>query len=154
MKQYLLSVVAAAIICGIVTKLLGKKGTQGAVGRLVAGLFLAFTVIAPLRSVHIGDLSSVTKVYSSEAGMAVEEGKKQTAQALQAGIKEGCEAYILDKAQSLNVELEVVVTLSDEDIPTPISIQLSGNVSPYAKIKLIDIITKDLGIPKEAQKWI
>ena len=154
MKQYLLSVVAAAIISGIVTKLLGSKGTQGTVGKLVAGLFLAFTIISPLRSVHIGDLSSVTAPYSSAAGMAVEDGKNQTLQAMQASIKEGCEAYILDKAQSLDVELEVVVTVSDDDIPTPASIQLSGNVSPNAKNKLIGIITEDLGIPKEAQQWI
>lgn len=154
MKQYLLSVVAAAIISGIVTKLLGSKGTQGTIGKLVAGLFLAFTVISPLRSIRIGNLSSITAPYSTAASMAVEEGKNQTQQALQARIKESCEAYILDKAQSLDVELEVAVTVSDEDIPAPTSIQLSGNVSPNAKTKLINIITEDLGISKEAQEWI
>lgn len=154
MKQYLLSVVAAAIISGIVTKLLGSKGTQGAIGKLVAGLFLAFTVISPLRSVRIGDFASISASYSSAASAAVEDGKILTRQSLQASIKESCEAYILDKAQSLDVELEVVVTVSDDEIPIPTSVQLSGNVSPSAKNRLSGIITQDLGISKEAQKWI
>ncbi len=153
MKQYLLSVVAAAIISGIVTKLLGTKGTQGAIGKLVAGLFLAFTVISPLRSVRIADFSDLA-FYATEAEAAVAEGKKQTQQALQTRIKENCEAYILDKARFLNMDLEVVVTLSDGDMPTPEFVQLSGNASPNAKAKLTDIISEDLGVPKEAQQWI
>lgn len=153
MKAYLLSVVAAAIISAIVTKLLGSKGTQGAVGKLVAGLFLAFTIILPLRSVEIGKLGSFADVYSQQAQAAVEVGKLQTRQALQAGIKESCEAYILDKAQGWNAHLEVEVTVSDDDIPMPVSVQLSGNVSPNAKSQLTRIITEDLGIPKEDQKW-
>lgn len=153
MKQYLLSVVTAAIISGIVTKLLGSKGTQGAIGKLIAGLFLAFTVISPLRSVSIQDLTSFTVSYSEAAECAVETGKNLTLQAMRASIKENCEAYILDKARSLNAELEVDVTVSEEDVPTPVAIKLSGNVAPNAKSTLSRIITEDLGIPKEEQKW-
>lgn len=153
MKQYLLSVVTAAIISGIVTKLLGSKGTQGAIGKLIAGLFLAFAVISPLRSVRIHDLASFRVSYSEAADLAVEAGKEMTLQALQTRIKEQCEAYILDKARSLNVELEAEVTVSEDDIPTPVAVQLSGNVSPNAKSSLTRIITEDLGIPKEDQKW-
>ena len=153
MKEYLLSVVAAAIISGIVTKLLGSKGTQGAVGKLIGGLFLAFAVISPLRCVKIGKLSSLTVPYSVQAQSAVEAGKNQTRETLRLRIKEGCEAYILDKAQSLDVALEVEVLVSQEDIPAPTSVQLRGNISPNAKARLCGIIAEDLGIPKEAQKW-
>lgn len=153
MKQYLLSVVSAAIISGMVTKLLGSKGTQGAIGKLVAGLFLAFTIISPLRTVRIGELTGFAAPYSAAAQYAVEEGKNQTAEALRTGIKQACEAYIFDKAQSWNAELEVEVTVSREEVPAPTGIRLSGHVSPGAKAKLTAIITEDLGIPKEAQKW-
>lgn len=154
MRQYLLSVVAAAIISGIVTKLLGTKGTLGTVGKLVVGLFLAFTMIAPLRTVRIAEDWDITSAYADEADQVVADGKNQTRQALQACIKERCEAYILDKARALNVDLEVAVTVSDEDIPAPEYVYLNGNVSPNARNKLTDIISEDLGIPKEAQQWI
>lgn len=151
MKQYLLSVVAAAVISGIVTKLLGSKGTQGAVGKLAAGLFLAFTIISPLRTFTISDLDCFD--VSTAAQSAVEEGKTMSAQALRQSIKQRCEAYILDKAQSLNVELEVAVELSEDEIPSPTAITLKGNVSPNAKAKLTQMISEDLGIPKEEQEW-
>lgn len=154
MKQYLLSVVVAAIIGGLVTKLLGEKGTQGAVVKLAAGLFLAFTIIAPLRSYQLMDFSGFSSIYASGAEAMVADGKNQARQALQESIKQRCEAYILDKAQSLNVELDVEVTVSDDDIPVPESVRLVGPVSPDAKTRLTRILTEDLGISKEEQTWI
>lgn len=154
MRQYLLSVVAAAIICGIVVKLMGTKGTQGAVGKLIAGLFLAFTVIAPLRDVRIGSLSSFADPYSAAAQAAAAEGEEQTFQALRESIKQGCEAYILDKARQLDVDLEVEVNVSEEEVPVPTSVRLKGDVSPNSKSKLTAIIAEDLDIPKEEQTWI
>ena len=154
MKQYLLSVVTAAIICGIVVKLMGDKGTQGAISKLVAGLFLSFTLIAPLRSISIRDLTAFSYSYSDAAQAAVAEGENQTRQAITDGIKQGCEAYILDKADQLNVSLEVDVTVSGDTIPAPIAVQLKGHIAPNAKTKLTGIIAQDLGIPKEEQVWI
>lgn len=154
MKQYLLSVVAAAIISGIVVKLMGNKGTQGAISKLVAGLFLSFTLIAPLRNISIRDLTAFSYSYSDAAQAAVAEGEAQTRQAIADSIKQGCEAYILDKAGQLDVALEVEVTLSDDTIPTPVAVRLKGRIAPNAKTKLTGIIAQDLGIPKEEQVWI
>lgn len=153
-KTYLLGVVAAAVICGIVTRLMGEKGTQGAMAKLIAGLFLAFTVIRPVANISLDGLSDFTAVYSDAGEQAAAAGEILTKDALTTIIKAQTEAYILDKAAALQVDLEVEVTLSDEDIPTPAAVRLSGKVSPYAKARLQSIITEDLGIGKERQTWI
>lgn len=153
MKQYLLSIISAAIISGIVTKLMGEKGAQGAIGKLLAGLFLTFTVISPLRNVRLHDLTGFSSDYTRMAQLAVEEGKVVTAEALAQRIKQECEAYILDKARQLDTELAVTVTLNDEAIPAPVGICLRGSISPNSKKTLQTIILQDLGIPKEAQTW-
>ena len=47
-RQYLLSITAAAVICAIINALSGKKGTTSAVVKLLSGLFLTLSVISPL----------------------------------------------------------------------------------------------------------
>lgn len=153
MKQYLLGVISAAVIGGIVTKLLGDKGAQGAIGKLIAGLFLTFTVLSPLRDFRMEGLTDLVDPYTEKAQSAAQEGEKQTAAAISKRIKQACEAYILDKAEQLDTELAVTVTLDDGALPTPVGITLTGNISPNSKKTLQDIITQDLGIPREAQIW-
>lgn len=152
-KTYLLGVVAAAVICGIATRLMGEKGTQGAMTKLIAGLFLVFTVIRPVANISLDGLSDFTAAYSDAGEQAAAAGESLTKDALAVSIKAQTEAYILDKAAGLQVDLEVEVTLSEDDIPTPIAVRLSGKVSPYAKARLQNIITDDLGIEKERQIW-
>ena len=153
MKSYLIGVIAAAIVCGIVTRLLGDKGTQGAMAKLLSGLFLVFTVIRPIVNIDLRNLTDFTSFYSNAGQQAAAAGECLTKDAMAASIKAQSEAYILDKAAALDVELDVEIRLSDEDIPVPVSIRLSGKVSPYAKARLQNIITEDLGIDKECQTW-
>ena len=152
-KTYLMGIVAAAIVCGIVTRLLGDKGTQGAMAKLIAGLFLAFTVIRPVVNIRLDSLTDFTAAYSLDGQQAALKGESLTKEALAASIKAQTEAYILDKAAALHMDLEVLVTVSGEDIPTPTAVRLSGKASPYAKARLQSIITEDLGIDKERQTW-
>lgn len=153
-RSYIISVVIAAMICGIVVKLVGGKGTQGAMVKLIAGSFLTFTVIRPVSQIRLGDITDITSQYSLEAQAAASEGESMTRLALCDGIKAQSEAYILDKAEELGIRVTVQISLSEDDIPVPVSIQLAGNASPYAKGRLTSIITEDLGIPKEDQTWI
>lgn len=153
-KEYLLSIFCAAIICAIVMRLMGEKGTHAVITKLIAGLFLSFTVIYPVAKIDLKDVSDWTSSYSSAASQAAAAGEALTKETIAAGIKLRTEAYILDKATALNTSLKVEVTLSEDDIPCPKAVRLSGNVSPYAKAQLQTIITQDLGIAKENQTWI
>ena len=153
-RTYLLGVIAAAIICGIATRLLGNKGMQGAMAKLLTGLFLTFILIRPIAELDIKSITDFTSGYSYEAEQAAAQGAAVTKEALAESIKSRTEAYILDKAAAMNADLAVEVTLSKDDIPVPEAVRLTGKVSPYAKAQLSHMILEDLGIDKERQTWI
>lgn len=149
----MIGIFAAAIVCALVKRLAGEKGIHGAVIKLICGLFLLFTVIAPAANISIDQISDFASDYSHAGHQAAVEGERLTKEAIAAVIKSQTEAYILDKATALDVELKVEVTLSDEDLPCPRAVRLTGKVSPYAKARLETFIAQDLGIEKEHQIW-
>ena len=152
-RTYLLSVVAAAVICGIVTRLVGKKGTQGAVIKMITGIFLTFTLIRPITDISLDSIGDWSSEYHHAALQAAAAGESRTKEALASGIKSRCEAYILDKADKLNASVIVEVTLTDDDIPVPSAVRIIGKLSPYARSQLQDILSEELGINKENQIW-
>lgn len=153
LRSYLLGIFAAAVLCGIVTRFLGEKGTQGAIVKMIAGVFLTFTVIRPVVNIRLEDFCDFTDDFSYDASLAAGAGEALTKEALSAGIKSRCETYILDKAAALNARLTVEITLTDQNIPIPCKVRLKGNISPYAKSQLQTIIADELGIDKEHQIW-
>lgn len=152
-RSYILSIVTASVICAIAMRLMGTKGTQGAMIKLITGLFLTFTVIRPLADVNWKDLTFLTDAYSIDSQQAAQEGQKISREALRASIKARTEAYILDKADGLQADVEVVVTVSEDEIPVPTAVTVSGSISPLSKRKLSAYIADDLGINKEDQTW-
>lgn len=151
LRAYLLSVTAAAVICGIVSRLLGKKGTPAALGNLMCGVFLTLAVMQPLSRFR-GSLN-IPMEFSSKAEQAAALGQTEAKKAMASIIKEKSEAYILEKAARYQADLTVVVTVSDDEIPQPESVRLRGAVSPNIKALLQSIIAESLGIPKEKQVW-
>lgn len=152
-KAYLISVTAASLIHGIINTLVGKKGTTSTVIKLLAGLFLALTVIRPVVHLSIPELSGYIGSINTDAQLAVSQGEIMASEELAVIIKAQVEAYILDKAASLGVDMEVEVILSDGMPPLPAGVVLKGAVSPYAKSQLSRFIEEELGIPKGAQQW-
>ena len=152
-RSYLLSLLAAAMICAIVNRLIGDKGVSAVLTKLITGLFLAFMLVRPVVDLDLTGLADITIRYETNALRAVEEGENRTRNALTQFITQQTQAYILDKAQALDADLKVEVTLSDDDIPVPVKVRLSGKASPYAKGRLQAIISEDLGIVKENQVW-
>ncbi len=153
-QQYLLSVTGAALICGVVLRLLPQKGTAATMGKMLAGIFLAFTVIRPLGHIQLNTLEGFTADLQAEAAQAVQAGQLETYSSLHSIIKDKCEAYILDKASDLGMELTVTLTLSDDALPVPVAVRLQGKAGPYGKARLERILQEDLGISKEQQLWI
>ena len=80
-------------------------------------------------------------------------GENAAREAMAERISQQTKAYILDKAQALEASLTVEVILDDAGIPTPCGVRISGKVSPYAKGVLSDYMEKELGIPREEQRW-
>ena len=149
-RQYIISVTAAAIFCGILTSIAGGKNIKQ-VWKLIVGIFLALTAIRPLADIDLSAVPAVAQIYSLQAQEAVQAGETLLLSQTHAIIKSRVEAYILDKAGSMGVKLTAEVSLDESGLP--VSVRLSGAVSPGAKQRLQSIIATDLGIPKEAQTW-
>ena len=153
-RSYVISVVAAALIVGIITGLQHKKDTSTVLIKMIGGLFLAFTVIRPIVSLDIGNIRAYIAAFSESGDEVVAEGEKLASEAYCSYIKSETEAYILDKADAFGAELSVEVTLDDGETPVPVGARIEGNVSPYAKACLREMMEEDLGIMEENQIWI
>ena len=153
-REYLLSVTAAAVLCGIVSAVAGEKGSQAGIVKLLCGLFLSITVIRPFAQLQIADFSNFASDILQAGQSATQDGEDYSLQALRRTIQEETEAYIMDKAAVYSADIHPQVTLSDTDPPVPESCVLTGRVSPYVRQQLMKILETDLGIPEENQTWI
>ena len=152
LREYLLSVTVAAVVCALVRRLLAGKGSAEAMGKILAGIFMALTVLTPLTQLRLPPLAELP--FSADARQAVRAGEESARKALAERISEASEAYILQKAAAMQAALTVEVELSGDPIPVPQRVSLQGNIAPYAKQKLQTMIRQDLGIDKENQVWI
>lgn len=152
-REYVTGLAAAAMICAIVLCFAGKGKTEPLL-KLICGLVLTFAMIDPILHISGGDWESLGIDFAGDAEIAAEEGKDQAEKTVRQLIKEETEAYILDKAQSLDLNIQVSVGLSDQPMPVPVQVTIRGQVSPYKRSQLSRILTEELGIAKEMQQWI
>ena len=152
-RQYLLSITAAAVICAIINALSGKKGTTSAVVKLLSGLFLTLSVISPLLNLEHLDFSLFSGDLTEQAASAALQGERMAFDAVGEIIKQRTQAYILDKAASMDLDIEVEVQLDDTDLPKPCAVAIKGTVSPYSREVLSQYIANNLAIAKEDQQW-
>ena len=151
--QYLLSVLATAILVAIVNNLSDKLKSGKAI-KLASALVMAIVVLSPLRNFQLTSYLSRFETMNDAANGYVNDGKTLYDNYLVAIINERCEAYILDKADELGVKLTVHIACDTSDLPVPVYAEISGEVSPYAREKIQHIISSDIGIPEEQQLWI
>lgn len=152
-RAYLLSVTAAAILCGCVRTIFQKKDFHGKITKLLTGLFILVTVIAPITGFQIKNWSDYIHDIELDSADAAQAGKEDTIYAVQTIIKEQCEEYIEDKAASYGVTVDAQIIFESSESTVPYEISILGEVSPYSKGILSEKITNDLGIPKEHQIW-
>ncbi|MBR3978890.1 MAG: hypothetical protein IKJ94_04625 [Oscillospiraceae bacterium] len=152
-RQYLMSLVAASIIVGIVTSVVRMKGGNNSVIRLVCGIFLALVMLRPVLKLEIRDYMRFYKDVSLDSSYAVDAGKNIARDEMHKIIKENLEAYILDKASALQLDVDVNVYLTEDLPPAPDSVTIQGAVSPYNKQVLQSFLAEEIGIPKEQQIW-
>ncbi len=150
--QYVISVTAAALICGIVSGVV-KNNPAKEVIRMLCGLLLTVTVLHPFADIDFSALSDFSLSYAGEGELLAASGEEAALTAMADIIKAESEAYILDKAAGQEVSITVEVSVSQELMPVPAEVRISGNVSPYDRQQLSQIIQKDLGIAKENQIW-
>ena len=152
MGGYLMQVIAGGILCCVVRQLLGGKGAVASAVKLISGVFMTLIVIAPILNVRIDTVLDDLDQFKMDGIYAAEDGEKYSKDAMAQIIIDKTQAYILDKAKSLGAEIKVELELTDERIPCAVTV--TGKISPYAKQALSQYLESELGIPKEAQRWI
>ena len=120
---------------------------------MASGLFLMIVMLRPVADFELDDLTGFADLYTQSAAASADYGEELSADALRQCITDRTEAYILDKACSYGAQLQVAVTVANGEVPVPEAVVIKGNVSPYAKSRLQQIMISDLGIPKENQTW-
>lgn len=151
-REYVLRVVCAALICGAAESLLTDSAIKKHV-KLLCGLFLTYAMLSPLVGLELPSLPTLN-IYTYEGNIAVSVGQDYAQKAQAEYISEECEAYILDKAEQLQLRLRVEVTVAEkEEVLQPDRVTLEGEYSPEAKEELTEYIEQELGIPKERQQW-
>ena len=150
--NYVLSVISASVLVAILCSVFGDKGAISAVLKVICGLFLTFVVINPLVDLDFSRIEDYLNHVTLEGMEAAAVGENMAREAERDIISDRVEAYILDKADSFGVQLDVEVVLDQDNIP--VSAELKGNISPYAKAQITEMLSKDIGITKEHQLWV
>ena len=150
-KVYFLSIFICVFVCGILQKIIvdtkGKKIMQ-----LLNGVVLVISALYPLTGTHWEDYFQIPDLEWEESDCYIFEGEKAASEARKRYIQDHCEAYILDRARDLDSEISVCILLNDLMVPDFSEIRWDGD--PNIQIELENILTTDLGIPKENQQWI
>lgn len=152
MGGYLIQVIAAGILCCIVRQLLGNKGAVANAVKLLSGVFMALVIVAPILNIRIDAVLDDLDQFKTDGLCAATDGENSSKDAMAKIIIDKTQAYILDKANSLGAEVTVEIELTDERIPCAVTV--TGKISPYDKQALSKYMESELGIRKEAQRWI
>lgn len=152
-RQYILSLIGAALVCGVVKNLVGTCGKNEEIIHIICGIFMAITALSPVVRIEIPDLSSYVQPFFSTAAEVSREAKESSKEDQADIIKEQTRAYILEKANSHNMDVDVEVALDEESL-VPRGITIFGSISPYDKTLLGNFIRKTLDIPEGQQRWV
>ena len=149
---YVKTLCCSALICGVILHISGTSGPGGRMRQMICGIFLVLVAISPLRKMDFSALDREFASFSAAAEAAAMDGRQQAGKALDEDISHRCEAYILDKAGTLSVSLQVQVEV-DPGTHVPCSVRLSGRVSQRQKEILTQWIARDLGLERSLQQW-
>ena len=154
LRQYILSITVAAMACGLVLSIVPGGQFRGIL-KLICGVFLTLMVMKPLTILDPERIfSRFSGQWEAQGEAAAAFGEEVARDAMALYIKREAEAYILDKAGSLGIDVQADVTVSSEDIPLPERVTICGNIPDPTRLDLERIIQENLGIAKEDQHWI
>ena len=151
MKNYLISVCCAAVLCGILKQIVGSSKMSSGMIRVLSGLFIAICIVSPWKNFRVDDLKQYNPLITEQGDLYAMTGYEITQKKIDKFIIQNTEAYILEKANQLQTQVEVSVSLSEDSIP--VSVQITGQLSQEAKEELSAFLLNNIGIQKEMQIW-
>ena len=151
LREYAISVVAAAMLCGVLIRLTQNSGNKEII-RIMCGVFMMIILIQPAVSKKDTLWESILPEIDQQAEDISAEGTAMADNIRKEFIKQRVESYILCRAEAMEAEIQAEVILGEDCVP--VSVIVTGSISPLNRSKLTQVISSELGIPKERQKWI
>ena len=153
MREYLLSIVAAAFVVSLLSCFPQKKQLRRVL-TLCGGLYLMLCLLRPVIALEYGEVEAFFReftVKTPDFSDTLEENQRKSASI----IKDTTREYILDKARTLGAELEAEVTLAalSDTYEYPYHVTLTGQWTQAQRTALTQYISQTLGIPEERQEW-
>ncbi len=154
-RNYLLSVVAASMLSGILLSVT----PNGAVRRTLSflcGLVILLAALGPIARLDVEKLSQSMAGLRLETKRTAREAQSGNRELMEAIIKEQSEAYIWDKAAALGVSpSRVTVEVRTEgDWPVPCAAAIDASCTAAQRRRLSALIEQDLAIAPEEQEWV
>lgn len=154
-RDYLLSVVAASLLSGILLSVT----PNGAVRRTLSflcGLVILLAALGPMARLDAERLSQSIAGLRLETKRAAREAESGSQELMAAIIKERSEAYIWDKAAALGISLSrvAVEVRTEGDWPVPRAVRVGARCTAAQRQRLSALIEQDLAIPPEKQEWV
>lgn len=150
LREYLLRLLWAALVCGIVNRTAKGSGCAPVI-RLLCGVFLTVVLVQPLGSFSFDAPLQWTQGLETAAADAVRQGSREAQAQKEAIIKARLEAYIVEKAAQAGASVTADITLGGDGLPRAVTV--TGALSPAAKHQLRQEMTEALGIPEVRQQW-
>ena len=155
MTESILSLSVLAIMCGALISLIPDGGIKSVAEILATSVLLLyiFNLFGEVDVDCILNETLSTEEIESNFGDVSKAHREELEREV---IKANCEEYILDKAEELgtaDIKVGITVFTSPEGIPIPYSSEISGTLIFPQKEDLSKILTEDLGIPAERQRW-
>ena len=146
---------ALSLLCGAALSILPEGGVKR-VAEVVCTASLIIAIVSPLKALDM-DTYALESARRHDLESSLTADAKAAEQRLnRLVIEQEYEAYIMDKALELGLEglaVDVEVQWSLDGLWMPYAVSLSGDCSQSGKEQLAALMTADLGIPYERQRW-
>ncbi len=153
--EWIRAIAGAALICAAATALTPKGKTKNVL-KFICGIVLICAMLNPIIKQDFPSMSLEMSKYRSDADDIIASAEEKENKLSRTIIEDELEAYILDKAESLNTQLmsvEVSVKWGDEGCWYPYEVSLSANIPPRERMLISNCIEAELGVPEERQYW-
>lgn len=151
LRSWILGIVGAGVLCGVCRALAPEGGGKRVMG-VVCGFVMMLAVMSILRGGEVPDIGKYVSRYTQEAGEITGYARREGAAQTRFIIEARLEAYILDKAAALGLELrdvQVTARWSEDGCWVPVECVLRGDESA----ELSRMIESELGIARSEQIW-
>lgn len=152
MSRWMIGIFAAALLTAVALAITPKNKKAVA---LAGGLIMILAAVKPLGELTYQDISAQIAKYQIKADELRSGINVGSAEIMAVIIQEQTEAYILDKAAELGLEIEVEVTTqqASDGWPYPTDVKVTGQLSESDIQRLGRIISEDLAVAPDRQEW-